>query len=89
MARTYQPDRLGFRALGRSPQVADATLTGARRIATDARAANPEGEYVTGSRVVPSGWNNELRAGAYVRETVPGRGPRDRVLARAAQGAAQ
>lgn len=87
MGKIYDSTRQGFADLGRSPQVAAATLAGAREIASAARAANPGGEYVVSPRMVPSGWANELRAGAVVREIVPGEGPRKRVLARAAQGA--
>lgn len=85
MSTPYEPAREGLRALGRSPQVAAATMAGARKIAAAAAAENPKGRYVVEARLIPSGWANELRAGAVVREVVPGNGFRTRALARAAK----
>lgn len=85
MARTYTSDARGLAELGRSPAVSAVAVAGANRIAAAARAANPEGEYVVTPATVTAGWANESRAGASVTETVPGRGPANRVLVTAAE----
>ncbi len=86
MAKTYTSDARGLAELGRSAAVSAVAVAGARRIAETARAANPEGEYAVTPTTVTAGWANEARAGASVTETVPGRGPDNRVLANAAEG---
>lgn len=85
MARNYTPVDAGLRVIGQSAEMATATLSAARSLASAVSAADPSGRYEAASKTVVAGWANERRAGAVVREVAPSwRGRRERTLARVA-----
>lgn len=87
MGVRYTPDNAGLAALGRSSKLGDAVVKAARTSVQAAAAADdPGGGYETTRATVPSGWRNEPRAGASVKETKRGDGARRRSLVRAAAG---
>lgn len=81
MAKHYEPIPAGLRKVGQFQGVQDLCMAVARTGADWANSINPTGEYDVHPAGVPTGWNNELRAGAEVVEN--GRGAaRQRVLQR-------
>lgn len=76
----YTPDPRGL------PQVRGlgaACLAAAQTIAATASRFDPRGSYAASPARVPAGWNNALRDGARVRETVRGDGAEVMALVRA------
>lgn len=83
----YQPDRTGMRDLGAEPFIGEATMAAARAVEAWARADNPDGDYIVTQAGVPTGRQNEVRAGAVVAEIKYGMGPQHRTLETAAREA--
>lgn len=79
----YSPRRQGFKEVGQSAKVQAATLAAAYEIAAWANTDDPWGAYQVERATVPTGWDNEPRAGARVVATRRGRGPDRRTLVRA------
>lgn len=67
-SRSYKADDSGLKELGTVQAVGDATLAAAKRLAGNAEAVG-RGTYEAKPATVTAGWDNELRAGAVVRET--------------------
>lgn len=83
-SRSYKADDDGLKVFGRSPEVGDAALEAAQRLAGNAQSVG-RGKYEAAPATVTAGWGNELRAGAIVRETSPEyRDSRDSILLRVA-----
>lgn len=81
-ANRYKPVPSGFRQIARSPALARIAEKTAARIAGNANAVG-DSKYESEPTTVVSGWANEKRAGAVVRETDPHwRDWRDAVLVR-------
>lgn len=80
----YTPDVRGLRDAGRSSAVQAVAVAAAEKMASWARADDPDGGYAAGPATVMAGWQNEARAGAHVVETAQGMGGVRRTLARAA-----
>ncbi|YCK81404.1 hypothetical protein M1D89_20405 [Arthrobacter sp. D3-18] len=67
-SRNYKADDSGLKELGTVESVGEATLAAAKRLAGNAEAVG-RGTYEAKPTTVTAGWDNELRAGAVVRET--------------------
>lgn len=81
-SRTYKADDSGLKELGTVQSVGDATLAAAKRLAGNAEAVG-RGTYEAAPTTVTAGWDNELRAGAVVREKSPNyKDARDSILRR-------
>lgn len=80
--RRYRPVEAGFREIGQSSAMAQATLDVAQRMAGNANAVG-DSTYEAASTTVTAGWANERRAGATARESTPHwRDSRDAILVR-------
>lgn len=66
---SYTPDEKGLRAIAQDATVQAQCLGVASRIASTANALDPDGLYVAEPAEVPSGWQDEQRAGATVTQT--------------------
>lgn len=81
-SRSYKADDSGLKELGTVQAVGDATLVAAKRLAGNAEAVG-RGTYEAKPATVTAGWDNELRAGAVVREKSPNyKDARDSILRR-------
>jgi len=81
-SRSYKADDSGLKELGTVQAVGDATLAAAKRLAGNAEAVG-RGTYEAKPATVTAGWDNELRAGAVVREKSPNyKDARDSILRR-------
>lgn len=67
----YRADPNGLAAIGRSQDLADASLDVAQHGAALGRKYDPDGTYSAEPRGVRAGWNNEFRAGAAVVQDEP------------------
>ena len=80
----YEPLPSGLAKIANSPEMANATLAIAQRMAGNATAVG-DSTYEAASTTVTAGWANDRRAGAVAREVQPHwRDWRDRVLLRVA-----
>jgi hypothetical protein len=81
----YRPRIAGLRQIGQSPAMGAYALKLAQEIAAKANDAG-ESRYVAAPESVRSGWANEARAGAVVREVEHSyKDSRDRVLVTVAE----
>lgn len=81
MAKKFKTIDAGFKALAASPKMGEISMRAANVIEASANRANPKGRYEAQKKTVLSGWSNDRRAGATVREMGPAwRGARDRTL---------
>lgn len=72
----------GLKELGRLAGVQTECLRAAEKIAAAANQDDPTGRYRAETALVPSGWQQDDRAGARVKETKRGRGGLRRTLVR-------
>lgn len=68
----YRADPAGLREIGRSQAMSDACMIPALRGAALAKQYDPKGTYDAEPRGVRAGYNNEIRNGAAVVQTVAG-----------------
>lgn len=84
----YEPIGSGLAKIANSPEMANATLGIAQRMAGNANAVG-DSTYEAASTTVTAGWSNDKRAGAVARESVSHwKDWRDRVLLRVADAMA-
>lgn len=83
----YEPDPRGIRELAQDPAIQSAALAAGSAVQSWAKNDDPTGDYSVRPATVPSGWDNEPRAGAIVEETREGEGAARRSLVRASQEA--
>lgn len=84
-ARNYYANDNGFKEIANSPGMSKAMQDVAKNLEGNAEAVG-DSTYESGPTPVRAGWNNETRAGAFVREVVPHwRDSRDAILLRVTQ----